>query len=217
MFEICIFKETRMTTDKKDHIINIAIELFAEKGFEGTSIRDLAARADVNIAMVNYYFGSKDKLFEAIVEQKSSYMRSRIEELENDKSISEIDKIDVIIEGYVDRFLSQPDFHKVLQQEMLVSQREEMHGRIIAIFAHNTRNVMTIIEKGIRKKIFKKVDPQLTFASIIGTINQVLLSRNLCNVLMEKDGKFNPYTDENFRKRLKTHIKQMIHAYLLDN
>jgi len=35
-------------TDKKEHIINKAIELFAEKGFEGTSIRDLAAKAEVN-------------------------------------------------------------------------------------------------------------------------------------------------------------------------
>ena len=48
-------------TDKKEHIINHAVELFAEKGFEGTSIRDLAARAEVNVAMVNYYFGSKEK------------------------------------------------------------------------------------------------------------------------------------------------------------
>jgi AcrR family transcriptional regulator len=45
--------------DKKTHIIETAIELFAEKGFEGTSIRDLATKADVNVAMINYYFGSK--------------------------------------------------------------------------------------------------------------------------------------------------------------
>ncbi len=62
-------------TDKKTHIINHAIDLFAEKGFEGTSIRDLAARADVNVAMVNYYFGSKEKLFESIVEERACYTR----------------------------------------------------------------------------------------------------------------------------------------------
>jgi AcrR family transcriptional regulator len=50
-----------MSADKKEHIMHVAMELFAEKGFEGTSIRDLAQKADVNIAMVNYYFGSKEK------------------------------------------------------------------------------------------------------------------------------------------------------------
>ncbi|MFW1406241.1 TetR/AcrR family transcriptional regulator, partial [Vibrio parahaemolyticus] len=64
---------TQPQIDKRDHLINEAIELFAEKGFEGTSIRDLATRAGVNIAMVNYYFGSKEKLFEAIVAKKATH------------------------------------------------------------------------------------------------------------------------------------------------
>ena len=52
-----------MISDKKEHIINAAIELFEEKGFEGSSIRDLATRAEVNVAMVTLWFGSKDKPF----------------------------------------------------------------------------------------------------------------------------------------------------------
>ena len=55
--------------DKKEHIINAAIPLFAEKGFEGCSIRDLAARADVNVSMINYYFGKiKNMGWLAIIE-----------------------------------------------------------------------------------------------------------------------------------------------------
>lgn len=64
-----------MSVDKREHIINTAIKLFASKGFEGTSIRDLAAAADVNVAMVNYYFGSKEKLFESMVEHNVAYTR----------------------------------------------------------------------------------------------------------------------------------------------
>jgi AcrR family transcriptional regulator len=204
-----------MSIDKKEHIIDAAIELFAEKGFEGTSIRELAAKAEVNLAMVNYYFGSKDKLFEAMVEHKVSFMRGRIEDLEKDKTITELEKMDLIIEGYVERFLSQPEFHKVLQQEMLVSQREEMHNKVIGIFSQNTHNITSIIEKGIRKKIFKKVDAQLTFATLIGTINQVLMSKSMCNVLTGKDPHFNPYKDEHFKKRLINHLKQILRDHLL--
>ncbi len=204
-----------MNNDKREHIMEVAVELFATNGFEGTSIRQLAKKANVNIAMINYYFGSKEKLFETILEHKATYMRIRIEAVEADKSLTEIEKLDQIIEDYVTRFLSQPEFHRVLQQELLVSQRESLHHNVISLFVKNTQNVVAIIEKGIRKKQFRKVDPPLVFASIIGTINQVMLSRTMCNMLMNKEFDNNPYQDPLFKKRLTLHLKQMIHAQLL--
>ncbi len=195
--------------------MEVAVELFATNGYEGTSIRQLAQQADVNIAMINYYFGSKEKLFETLLEQKATYMRNRIEAVEADKSLTEIEKIDQIIEDYVSRFLSEPKFHRVLQQELLVSQREVLHRNVINLFVKNTQNVVSIIEKGIRKKQFRKVDPPMVFASIIGTINQVMLSRTMCNLLMNKEFENNPYQDPQFKKRLILHLKQMIHAQLL--
>jgi AcrR family transcriptional regulator len=47
----------------RDRLLGAAEELFAECGFDGTSIRDLAAAAGCNIASVNYYFGGKEKLY----------------------------------------------------------------------------------------------------------------------------------------------------------
>lgn len=202
---------------KREHIIKNAIELFAEKGFEGTSIRELAAKANVNVAMVNYYFGSKEKLFEAMIELKASYMKGIIEELVKDKTKSEIEKIDTIIENYVTRLLSNPNFHRVLHQEMLMQNRSELNERITGIFLQNTNNFKSIIEQGVRKKIFRKVDPELMLASIIGTINQVMLSKNMCNIFLQKGKDYDPYTDEKFRNRLLTHLKQMTHTYLLNN
>ncbi|MES2527093.1 MAG: TetR/AcrR family transcriptional regulator [Bdellovibrionota bacterium] len=54
---------TEKELESKDRIISVSRILFAEKGFEGTTIRDIATAADVNVASVNYYFSSKDKLF----------------------------------------------------------------------------------------------------------------------------------------------------------
>ena len=73
--------------DKKTHIIDAAVELFAEKGFEGTSIRDIATKANVNLAMINYYFGSKEKLFECMVEQKAAYTKDILEEIVNNEKL----------------------------------------------------------------------------------------------------------------------------------
>lgn len=214
MFKLCVLVII-MSIDKKEHIMEVAIALFAEKGFEGTSIRDLAQQADVNIAMINYYFGSKEKLFVALLETKARFMRDRIDALQNDASLSEIEKIDQIIDSYVTRFLSQPAFHRVLQQELLVTNREILHQNVIEIFTKNTQDIVAIIEKGIRKKMFKKVDPPLLFASIVGTINQVMMSKTMCNILMKKDIDEDPYSDPALTKRLTQHIKQMVHDHLL--
>jgi AcrR family transcriptional regulator len=204
-----------MAYDKKEHIINNAIELFAENGFEGTSIRDLASKAEVNIAMVNYYFGSKDKLFEAMVEYKASYLREKLEEIAADKTKSDIEKMDSVIEEYVNRILSQHHYHRVIYQELMLKQRKEVHDSIMKIIGKNAVVVKSIIEHGIKKKTFRKVDPELTFASIIGTINQIVLSKSTCITLLNKDESFNPYTDESFKKRVITHLKQLVHSILI--
>jgi AcrR family transcriptional regulator len=49
--------------DARGRLIDSAIELFAKKGYEGTSVRDLATAAGVNVAAVSYHFGSKDALY----------------------------------------------------------------------------------------------------------------------------------------------------------
>jgi AcrR family transcriptional regulator len=47
----------------QERLLDAAEELFCERGFQGTTIRDLASRAGCNLASVNYYFGGKDKLY----------------------------------------------------------------------------------------------------------------------------------------------------------
>ncbi len=54
---------TDQSTDTKLKILEVARVLFANQGFEGTSIREIAKAADVNVASVNYHFSSKDNLF----------------------------------------------------------------------------------------------------------------------------------------------------------
>jgi AcrR family transcriptional regulator len=57
-----------MSTDTKQKIIDVAIELFALKGFDGVSIREIAKLADVNVAALNYHFKSKENLRQEILD-----------------------------------------------------------------------------------------------------------------------------------------------------
>ena len=67
----------------KTRILDAAEQLFMEHGFEATSLRQLTAAADVNLAAVNYHFGSKEELFQAVLTRRLDPMnQERIELLE---------------------------------------------------------------------------------------------------------------------------------------
>lgn len=61
-------KKSSSSADKgvRDRLLDSAEELFCEHGFDGASIREIAASADCNIASVNYYFGGKEKLYREV-------------------------------------------------------------------------------------------------------------------------------------------------------
>jgi AcrR family transcriptional regulator len=63
-------KMEKEKTDKKDHILDVAERVFAELGYDGASTRLISGEARVNMAMLNYYFGSKEGVFLAIFERR---------------------------------------------------------------------------------------------------------------------------------------------------
>ncbi|WCE03933.1 TetR/AcrR family transcriptional regulator [Pseudoxanthomonas sp. JBR18] len=67
----------------KDRILGAAEELFALHGFAGTSLRQVTSRADVNIAAVNYHFGSKENLVNEVFRRRMDVMTAaRLGQLE---------------------------------------------------------------------------------------------------------------------------------------
>jgi len=71
------------SVDTKTRILDAAERLFVEHGFEATSLRSLTSAASVNLAAVNYHFGSKEELFQAVLTRRLDPMnQERIELLE---------------------------------------------------------------------------------------------------------------------------------------
>src|SRR5258706_14091939 len=69
-----------MSADTKTRILDAAEQLFMEHGFEATSLRQLTSSAAVNLAAVNYHFGSKEELFQAVLTRRLDPMnQERIE------------------------------------------------------------------------------------------------------------------------------------------
>jgi AcrR family transcriptional regulator len=63
--------------DTKTRILNAAEKLFGEKGFDGTSLRDITTEAQVNLAAVNYHFQSKESLMDAVIERRFAPVNRR--------------------------------------------------------------------------------------------------------------------------------------------
>jgi AcrR family transcriptional regulator len=80
--------------DTKTKILNAAEKLFGMNGFDGTSLRDITAEAQVNLAAVNYHFQSKDSLIDAIIERRIEPInRSRYEMLEAAGPTPSVEKV----------------------------------------------------------------------------------------------------------------------------
>jgi AcrR family transcriptional regulator len=75
-------RESRSTADTKAKILDVAERLFMELGFGATSLRTITSKAAVNLASVNYHFGSKEALIEAVLMRRLAPLnRARIDEL----------------------------------------------------------------------------------------------------------------------------------------
>ncbi len=70
-----------MTADTKEQILDVAERLFADRGFHATALRDITGEAGVNLASVNYHFGSKEALLAAVLERRLSPINARRLEL----------------------------------------------------------------------------------------------------------------------------------------
>lgn len=73
------------SADTKERILDASEYLFAQKGFRGTSMREITGRAKVNLAAVNYHFGSKKALLEAVIKRRieplNRVRKKRLEEV----------------------------------------------------------------------------------------------------------------------------------------
>ena len=111
---------------KEENILFSAEKLFAEKGFEGTSIREISKEANVNISMISYYFGSKEKLFERIFEYRMNESLSFSKEILANTEIDEWQKLMIVITRYVNRVKKLKTFYVILQREQLTNKNENI-------------------------------------------------------------------------------------------
>lgn len=202
--------------EKQLQIITAAEELFASKGFDGTSVRDIAQTANVNLAMISYYFGSKEKLLEAIFEYRIQSTFLQLETLVNDTKKDPVQKIDTLVDHYTEKFFNNQCFHKLMQREQFKHlESTELEEIIYKSKKRNFDMISQLVAEGQKKGVFKKkVDVSLLASTLIGTSNHVFFSQ----VFYKKVHDLKDMPEEEFqvllKKKLRQHLKTMLKAYL---
>jgi AcrR family transcriptional regulator len=201
---------------KKDQILAAAEVLFSEHGYEGTSVRMLAKEAKVNIAMINYYFGSKENLFSELVEYRSSFLREKLKWLNEDIE-NPVARIERLIDLIVDKVFSNPRFHRLVHREISLQQRPEMNARIVAVLMKNLEEVRKMLQDGIKKKVFRNVDVDFLISSVFSTTGQTAQGNLFCSKLLGMQTGKSAKEDELLKKRLKAYLNDFLKCYLIGN
>jgi AcrR family transcriptional regulator len=91
----------------KERILDEAEHLFALKGYHNTSLREITGKAVANLAAVNYHFGSKENLLDAVIKRRLNHLdRQRLGQLEDITAVAQKDKrlprVDDILRAFIE-------------------------------------------------------------------------------------------------------------------
>ena len=99
--------EKNTTTEEK--IKEAARRVFTQKGYAATRTRDIAEESGLNLALINYYFRSKEKLYDLIMLEHVQLFIQSVMGLLNDKETTLQQKIEAVVSHYIDMLVENPD------------------------------------------------------------------------------------------------------------
>ncbi len=104
--------------DRRERILRAALQAFAEKGFDGASTREIATRAGVNHGLIPYYFGAKEKLWQAAVDRAFEKHGEGMQALLDDSEIGdERERARRLIGAHVRFVAAHPELVRLMHDE----------------------------------------------------------------------------------------------------
>ena len=165
-------------TEKQIHILNVAEKLIAKKGFEGTSVRDISTSANINVAMISYYFGSKEKMMGSLYQLRVQKTR------QNFKEFSEIIKdgnpemqFKEIIKFVTKQLFKYSYFHGFVTQELRAG--DDLKSELTEFYKVTVNKLDELVQRGVATGVFThapKAEDMLTI--ILGSTLFVIRNKN---------------------------------------
>ncbi len=184
----------RKFSEKQIHILEIAEKLIAKKGFEGTSIRDICAAANINVAMISYYFGSKEKMMSFLYRFRVQKTRESFAEFaELIREGKPEMQLKELVKYVVKQLFKYHYFHGFVTQEL--RHTENLKEDLLEFYSTFTQKIGEVIRKGVSTGTFVNTPkPEDILVLIVGSALFVIRNRNFFELYIT--GKEENYFEE---------------------
>ncbi len=137
--------ENEISTE--DKILLAASKVFTEKGFAGARTRDIADEAGINLALLNYYFRSKEKLFDQVMKVKIVLLFGKIIPIISNEKTTIEEKIDLASEKYFEILSKNPNLPL-----FVISEIQKKNSNIKSILPVEKILMNSVIIQQIKEK-----------------------------------------------------------------
>ncbi len=165
-------------SEKQIHILDVAEKLIAKKGFEGTSIRDISTNANINVAMISYYFGSKEKMMSYLYRYRVQKTRESFAEFaEIIKDGKPEMQMKELVKYVVSQLFKYNYFHGFVTQEL--RHTEHLKDDLLEFYTTFTTKIDEVIKKGVASGVFTNMPkPEDILTVIVGSSLFVIRNKN---------------------------------------
>ncbi len=155
--------------DCRSVLISTATPLFAAKGFNGVSVRELAAAAGVNISMISYYFGGKEGLYAAVLNEQFATLK-RFAEIKSTEA-DPLRKFELYVRATVARYRKNPHLLRFYTSE-LTNPTPCFETIVKPAIKGVVQILIETFSEGLSHERFRKgLDPTDTVMALAGMIN----------------------------------------------
>ena len=145
--------------DRREDILQASLHLFAEKGFHGTSMRDIARSADITEGLIYHYFENKRDLFRAIIDEHSFLPLLRtLPELAEHLDLRGL--LIVLARGFFDVLRQNTELTRLLLQEVQVFP-EEKEAFFSDAVGQSISELAQILDSRMSERTRAQIDPQV--------------------------------------------------------
>lgn len=168
-----------------ERILAAATELFAQRGYSGASVKELAEAAGVNIALISYHFGGKEKLYEAVLESQFAQINEIIERIDQ-VELSAVERIRRI--GQISLLLHEkcPHFNRLMLSEN-VNPNRFYEARMQEHARDFRKRIQQIIDAGIEAaELRDDFDPQVAALGLVSMVQFYFSDRDFSGLFLDR-------------------------------
>lgn len=193
----------------EEKIKDAAKKIFLRKGYAATRTRDIAQEAGLNLALLNYYFRSKEKLFDIIMMENLQHFIEGIREILNDKQTTLDRKVETVVATYIDLLKQQPDLPLFVLHELRTDPKQ-LIKKIDREKFINRSYFMQQLREGIKEGKIAAIHPMHFLVNVIAlTVFPFVASPIVQHIGALKQQDFNAFMDER-KKLIPSWIKTMM-------